>query len=208
MIGKTNKVALLALGICGAAGARAAIIFSNIELLADDPALISSSSVVKGDKFIDFNLPNAKVGDAYAPLRDGTIIIKYEAMTDNPNAPITLDQLNLFGLGSIAGTGKIMFQEIVEDMENPANGTLAKVDVLITDQSQLPFHSDLKFKNQSRHIRVKKLLELSAIDNPNFLGDKASLPLVEQTLVCVPEPGSIIALAAGALALVGRRRSK
>lgn len=187
------------------AGASQALTFFNINVAGTAPVIKDWGTDI-GTKFIDFNLPNGVVGDVVAPLRFGTAIITFEVTSTD--AAIRLDQLKLFGLGGVAGTGEIFFNEVVEDMDVNPGGLLASANVHITNNNQLPFTADLPFKWNSHHIRVKKTVILSAPDNPNFNGDLAALLKLEQTMICVPEPGTYAALALGLGLVASRRRAK
>jgi hypothetical protein len=178
-----------------------AITFTNVTF-AGTPQLISGASFTTGATDIDFSLPNAVVGD-FQPLRQGSVIITYEAMSDTP---MVMDQMVLTVLGGLFGSGQIQFSEVIEDMVNP--GIIGSSGVInINNNNQLPWSQNIEFTRATTHIKVKKEFFLIAEPDTPAL-DLARISLVEQNLVVVPEPGTMAAVGLGLTALIARRRRK
>jgi hypothetical protein len=184
-----------------AATSSAVITFSNVNFAGSAP-LISGASFATGATDIDFTLPNAIVGD-FQVLRQGTITITYEATS--PTA-IVMDQMVLSVLGGLLGSGQVQFSEVIEDLVTPGViGVLSPVTV--TSNSQLPWTGNIVFSRASNHIKVKK--EFFLIANPDTQAlDLARISFVEQNLVTVPEPASMIGLGLGLSAIIARRRNR
>ncbi len=192
-----GKLTVIAFGLAFA-GMANALTFESINVTGDGIQIDWSYS--KGEKWIDFNLPKAKVGDGL-PARSGTAIITFNVKSDSP---IVMTGVNWFLLGNFKGSGNVTYNELVEDLANTSNGQLAATSFVLNANSSMPASGSLKFKVASNYIRVKKTIELEALDTDAF--DRASLPLVEQSFLCVPEPTSVMAFALGASALIIRRR--
>ncbi len=171
-----------------------AIVFSNVTI---GGSLSSGASYFTGTNDIDFFFPNAIVGDPVDPLRQGNIIITYEAQSDSNLDFVDVNIVSL--LGALSGSGKIYFNEVIEDLVTP--GIIAAYDAWILP-GDLPFHDTILFTRPSSHIKVKKSLSLFAEDTIEF--DVAQVNLVEQNFV--PEPATLLAIGAGLAALAARRR--
>lgn len=170
--------------------------FSNVTI---NGSLSTGATVNLDSGMLDLILPDATVGDGFAS-RSGNLVLTY--VVECP-APLTMDSNLLSILGALSGSGKIFFNEVVEDIADPAHpAILATHQVLLDDFADLPYVATLNFSRPSTKIKVKKTLLIMAPDTPDF--DLASVLLVEQTL-SVPEPGSLVLLTAGAMML--RRRS-
>lgn len=171
-----------------------AIVFSNVTI---GGSLSSGASYFTGTNDIDFFFPEAIVGDPVDPIRQGNIIITYEAKTDTNLDFVDINIVSL--LGALDGSGRIYFNEVVEDMVTP--GIIASYDALILP-GELPFFDTIHFDRPSSHIKVKKTFSLFAEDTDAF--DVAQISLVEQNFV--PEPATLLAIGAGLAALAARRR--
>lgn len=172
-----------------------ALVFSNVTI---GGSLSSGASYFTGTNDIDFLFPNAIVGDPVDPIRQGNIIITYEAQADMNLDFVDINIVSL--LGALDGSGRIYFNEVVEDMVNP--GVIASYDALILP-GDLPFFDTIYFDRPSSHIKVKKTFSLFAIDDTDDF-DVAQISLVEQNFV--PEPATLLAIGAGLAALAARRR--
>lgn len=178
-----------------AAVATADVTFSNVVIRG---SLATGASYVTGPFDIDFIFPDAIVGDVVAPRRVGSIVITYEAQSDDL---LVQDQLTLLALGALRGSGTIFFNEVVEDLVNP--GVIASYNVVLDSNSQLPHEATLTFSRPSTHVKVKKTAILTAIDSiDSAIEDLASIALIEQRFV--PEPAALVLLMAG-LPLFRRR---
>lgn len=189
---------LAALGALTLSAAQAQIIFSNVSIVG---SLVSGASYATGPNYIDFYFPNASVGDSL-PDRVGSILITYDAAAP---APMVSDFLVLNVLGALSGSGTIFLNEVIEDLADPQNPTvIGSHNAVLDENSQLPYSHTILFDYGSDKIRVKKTFTLSAVDSQAF--DLASVGLVQQTISIVPEPGSLMALGLGAVALASRRK--
>lgn len=197
---KIARNMLVALG-CALVGAAQALTFDSISVSGN--GVEAGWSKVVGDKYIDFQFPNAVVGDPVAPVRFGSIIITFNVKA---NQPIKLSKVNYFILGALAGSGQIQYNEVIEDLANPTNGQIGAANVNLTSNSDLPATGTIVLRKQSDWVRVKKTVVMQAPDTAAL--DFAALALVEQTFECVPEPGTYAALALGLGLIAARRRNK
>lgn len=202
MKNKFGRLAFVA-AVVGAVSGAQAITFTNVHVTGDADvigALGVDHFVNIGIKDIDFLFNHAIVGD-FRPVRESAINITFEAEADQL---MILDKLVLSFTNILLGTGKLFFQEIVEDLDNP--GVIADFSVWLDSTQQGPFFHDIHFSRWSKRIKVKKTIFLIAQpDIPNQL-DLAGVGLVEQNIECVPEPASLAALGLGIAAVVARRR--
>lgn len=196
---------LIGLGVATAAFAGAAnaqIMFSNVQI-SGTPGLIGGFSYATGGLDIDFTTPNAVVGD-FVPLRDGTFTITYEAMATGNIANLIGNTLFLTIQGlDVQGSGRIRFQETIEDVVNP--GFIGGLDITITPQTQFPVQQTIWFTRNTNKIKVKKTVIMEAFDTNAF--DRARIGFIEQRLI-VPEPATMAALGLGLAAVAARRRKK
>lgn len=199
MLGLVKRSLFVVVAAAAASGAHA-ITFFNVNI---------SGSLAGGSSFnvfpdnIDFLWsPPATVGDPVHPVRFGNIIITYEATDATP-----MNQMVLSLLGGLSGSGTIIVNEVIEDM-NPGGGTLASGGATLTAGNWLPpsYTATFNFSQPSTHIKVKKTFTLIAEDTQAL--DLASISLVQQKINQVPEPGTMAALGLGAVALLSRRRRK
>jgi hypothetical protein len=189
--------------LMGAVGAQAQVLdgvrFFNIQV--GGTLAQGATFQISQNNTIDFHFPNGSVGDGQAQ-RSGTITITYDAQS---NRPLVMNRMHIGIMGQLSGSGRIDFQELIEDMER--GGYIGQHQAVLTHQSNLPYTNSIDFSRQSHHIRVKKTFSLSAIpDTPGF--DIARISLNEQTIEAVPEPASLAALALGAGLIARRRRRK
>ncbi|MGE0481384.1 MAG: hypothetical protein AB7Q17_13025 [Phycisphaerae bacterium] len=175
--------------------ANAALTFSNVMVHG---SLSSGASFTPGTDDIDFQFPNAFVGDGTDPERRlGNIIITFEA-TSNMGA-IDRDLVAILGALDVAGSGTIYFNEVVEDLVVP--GVIAAYNRVLDDNTDLPLTDTILFSRPTTRFKVKKTLVLTAVDTPAI--DLANVSLVEQRFV--PEPAALALLMLG-LPLMRRNR--
>jgi hypothetical protein len=197
---RKSRAALVAVATFGLAAASQAITFSNITMVFNPTGTGNGASTSTGLCDIDFVTPNFSVGDfGFGPARVATLTITYEAMD-----AAGMMAMNFSLLGNVGGSGMIQFSEVIEDMTNP--GIIGSIPVTaITSSAQLPAHAFVNFSRTSTHIKVKK--EILIVAEPDTLAlDFARVGLIEQKIVLVPEPGTMVAAGLGLAALVGRRR--
>lgn len=186
----------LFVALAGAAvPASAGVVFSNVTI---GGSLAAGASFNTGPSDIDFIFPDARVGDTVDPIRTGTIVITYIASgTDGT----TFDSMLAIVAGALAGSGKIFFSEVIEDLNGA--GILASYNTTLDDFSDLPHSNTMSFSQPSDYIKVKKTFILDAIDTQEF--DLADISLVEQRLIPGAGTGALLALAA--LPMARRRRA-
>ena len=182
----------LVMALTLACGVQAEVIFSNVVI---EGTLVDGATYDTGTWDIDFSFPDAVVGDPpEPPRRFGNIIITFEAQSE-----LGLEYDTLSILGALDGSGLIFFNEIIEDLVDP--GIIATHNVVLDENSDLPYTTDLLFDRASTHVKVKKTFFLSAEDTVDF--DVASVLLVEQKLV--PEPTTLLAIMLIGLPVLRRR---
>lgn len=196
MTGVLGAAALLA----SASLANAGIMFSNVNV---SPEWASHITVVEGDQDIDFFFDSSVSildGQPQAVIR---IAITYEAWGMNMN--ITQDTLVVSVLGGLLGSGTLIFNEVIEDL-NPGEGesiTLVDYGVTLTADDTLPHVADLMFSRPAQHIKVKKTITLVAPDLNEGI-DLAAISLVEQRLI--PTPGAVALMGLSGMIATRRRR--
>jgi hypothetical protein len=189
---------ILALALVQAT-ASAGILFSAVTISPTPAAgaLTEGATGLDVGDSINFNLPNAVVGDGY-PVVAGVFSLTYEAISD---VPLTENLLHLATLGNLtlSGTGRIIFNEVIESLDGiPA--VIATYGTTITAGDVLPRDITLPLVPPAKHVKVKKTITLLA---PNGDGlDRAAANVVTQRLV--PEPASLVLL--GLAGLLGWRR--
>lgn len=176
-----------------------AITFSNFQVsgsLVGGP--LPNAIITTGLDDVDFSFifPAATVGDPVAPTRAGNIVITFNVDSDTP---LTADILSV--LGTVQGSGFIVFNEVVEDRTIGSEGIIASTSVMINAGNPTPVTQTITFDRPSNSIKVKKTLFMSAADTQAF--DIAQVSLIEQKIV--PAPGAA-ALAGIAGVLAFRRR--
>lgn len=201
LIRKSKFIAVLGALAVGAAS-QAAITFSNVNMVFNPVATGVGSSFVTGATDIDFFTPNFFVGDgAFGPARVASLTITYEATSDQA---MILDQMILSILGGVSGSGQIIFSEVIEDMVNPGIiGVLPQT--VVNNPNQLPWSANIVFSRPSTHIKVKKDFLIAAEPDTQAL-DFARVGLIEQNLVVVPEPATLVVAGVGLAAMMRRRR--
>lgn len=196
LTGLLGAAALLA----SASLANAGIMFSNVNV---SPEWASNITVVTSDQDIDF------IFDSDVSIIDGQpqavirIAITYEAW--GMNMDITQDTLVVSVLGGLLGSGTMIFNEVIEDLQ-PGPGedvTLVDYGVTLTADDDLPHVADLMFSRPAQHIKVKKTITLVAPDLNEGI-DLAAISLVEQRLI--PTPGAMALMGLGGLVASRRRR--
>jgi MYXO-CTERM domain-containing protein len=183
-----------------APNADAAVVFSNVTI-GGSLAAGSSFLIGPGDR-IDFTFITSAVGDVQAS-RSGNIVITYLARSDDLSP---LSRMDVDLLGGIAGSGTMIFNEVIEDLNAP--GIVASYGVTLgpsTPPPALPHHAILGFSHSTNFVKVKKTIVLIAPDSadPTTL-DQANISLVSQTLS--PTPGSLALLTAAGIVALRRRR--
>lgn len=196
MTGMLGAAALLA----SASLANAGIMFSNVNV---SPEWADNITVVESDQDIDFFFDSSVSivdGQPQAVIR---IAITYEAW--GMNMDITQDTLVVSVLGGLLGSGTLIFNEVIEDLEaeNGEDVTLVEYGVTLTADDALPHVADLMFSRPSQHIKVKKTITLIAPDLNEGI-DLAAISLVEQRLI--PTPGAMALMGLGGMIASRRRR--
>lgn len=185
-----------AIALSATGAAHADLIFSDVSITG---SLSTGASYVAGVSDIDFTFPDAVVGDDTPPRRFGNIVITFEVQSE---LPMTADELILSVGGGLSGSGRIFFNEVVENLEAP--GILATHNATLDSNDVLPYVAMLNFSEPSTHFKVKKTLFLSAVDSIDpIIYDLANVSLVEQNFI--PEPTTLALLTLG-LATLARRR--
>ncbi len=186
--------------LAAASASNAGIMFSNINI---SPEFADNVTVVESDQDIDF------IFDSTVSIVDGQpqqairVTITYEAWGMGMN--ITQDTLVVSVLGGLLGSGTLIFNEVIEDL-NPGEGqgvTLVDYGVVLTAGDDLPHVADLMFTRPAQHIKVKKTITLVAPDLNEGI-DLAAISLVEQRLI--PTPGAMALL--GMAGMIGSRRRR
>lgn len=197
---------LVAISVLASVGvAASAVSFFNINVTGPMGA---GATWVTTPLDIDFTLPNAVVGDPVAPVRQGVLNITFEVSSN-----VAVDQDTLFILGALAGSGRIFYNEVVEDLVVPGQVLASTSGWIPQFQQGLPWVDTLNFSRASTNFKVKKSFLLLAPDTivpptapPVF--DLAAITLIEQRLRLVPEPATLTALGIGVAALLRRRAKK
>jgi hypothetical protein len=176
--------------------AQAAITFSNITI---GGSLSTGAFAVPGATDIDFvfPFPAGTVGDPVNPVRAGNIVITFDV---DSTIPQTADILSI--LGTTQGSGRIVFNEVVEDRTPGFEGIIASTSVVIDANNPPPVDFTLNFSRPSSSFKVKKTIFLFAPDTQAI--DIAQVGLVEQRIV--PTPGALGLMAAAGLLTARRRR--
>jgi len=133
--------------------------------------------------------------------------IIYEAQSSFP-----INQIGMVIQGSVFDWGRITWTEIVEDMNNGnvvigmAEGQFLGAAYKGGENGPINFSEVLTLDTASTHIKVKKAFILDIADQELPSTSLAALSLVEQNLI--PEPSTILALAAPLALLAARRRRR
>lgn len=191
--------------MAGFAALGQAVTFSNI-LIQSPPLSNGSSANVVGNS-ISFSTPNAIVGDPVAPLRFGTLNIQYDA---NSGAPMISNTVTVNLGTAIAGSGTIVFNELIYELDSLGNevsgGAIGQATHTFNATSGMTWSSTITLTRQVQYFRAKKSFTMVAVDTTAL--DLAALSITNQSIEVVPEPATMAALGLGALAMLRRRRSK
>lgn len=204
-----SKTLVIALALSVASASQAAFIFSNININSA-PLSTGSSSTVLGNS-ITFNTPNAIVGDtAGTPagsLRGGILQIQYDVEVTGTQAAIVTANVNL-GAAVLGPNSSVFFIEQVFKLDaagNEIGGNIGSVSHNFTSASSPSWSGAINLSMPWNKLRVKKTLVLAAPDTQGL--DLAAVAINNQSIIPVPEPTGIAAMALGA-AMILRRRSK
>ncbi|MBU0617807.1 MAG: hypothetical protein KKI02_08830 [Planctomycetes bacterium] len=193
----------LAAAMCAlAAGtASANIMFSDVTI-ESELGPISVFSMGSGP-YVDsiwFRFLEGAVGDEYDPLRSGNVTVGYTAQADTG---LLLNALDFSAVGAFSGSGLVLAEGVVEDLESP--GVIASSSIRITEDLQPPYLANVGFTRPAGRIRVTQSFAFDAQDTDGL--DLASLDIVTHRLlqVPVPEPAALVLLVIGLPALARRR---
>lgn len=208
---KFNRLALVALGVVAAPAAFAQYTFSLVT---------ASYSLQNGGTFnfntftntsagqIDFvpGAPPFKVGDSTG-FPSGTAAIIY-----NVTSAVAVTGIQLVLQGSVTDFGHINFSEFAEDSNGNALGSISGsvVGASYTGGTNGAFTRTLTltFDHPVFTFKVKKFFDMDISNQTLPSSSIASIGLIEQNMVPVPEPASMAALALGLGTIISRRRKK
>ncbi|MGI8923563.1 MAG: PEP-CTERM sorting domain-containing protein [Fimbriimonadales bacterium] len=195
-----------------AAAAQAQVVYSNvIATVAFTPKgfeEIEWTTQGSMNEIIDFLTGQVPVivGDS-TEHTTATVNIIYEA-----HSSFAIGQIGMVIQGSVFDWGRITWTELVEDMNNSnevigtAEGQFLGAAYKGGENGPINFHDILTLDTASTDIKVKKAFILDIADQGLPSTSLAALSLVEQNLI--PEPSSILALAAPLALLAVRRRRR
>lgn len=197
-----KKFAVMSLALAAVASSQA-VTFSSVTI--SSPPLSNGSSYSVLGNSISFNLPNAIVGDAM-PLRVGTVNIQFDVAS---GANMWADQIGINIGNAIAGSGQVIFNEAIFELDSLGNevggGPIGTYTHIFNSSTGNTLSHLLTFSRTVENLRVKKSFTLVAPDTQSL--DLAGVAIVNQNIQVVPEPATMIALGAGALALIRRKRN-
>lgn len=196
MIRRARTATALAVMLAAGSAAWADIVFKNVVIEGSLVGENTSFETGPNDIKFTFDFPDGTVGDPVDPRRSGDVSITFEALSDDG---IDADELTIGMEGSLFGSGRIVVNEIVEDVANP--GVIATYQTTLTADSEMPHVKLIGFERASTHIKVKKTFFLDAPDTQER--DLAQLGMVRQNFT--PEPASLALLALYGLAWLRRR---
>jgi hypothetical protein len=206
-----SKTLVIALALSVASASQAAFIFSNININSA-PLSTGSSSLVIGNS-ISFMTPNAIVGDtAGTPagsLRGGILQIQYDVEVTGSMAAIVTANVNL-GAAVLGANSSVFFIEQAFKLDangNEVGGNIGSVSHNFTATSNPSWSGAINLTMPANKLRLKKTLILAAPDTGANNLDLAAVAVNNQSIIPVPEPTGIAAMALGA-AMILRRRSK
>jgi len=149
--------------------------------------------------------PAFKVGDS-TPYSSGTGLIIYDVTSTIP-----IMGIDLVVQGQVNEWGQVNFTELAEDSSGVigiVNGSIKGSMHAGGTDGAFSRVVRLNFDRAVTNFRVKKMFDIDLAGQMTPSVSIAAVSLVEQNLVPVPEPATLLGLAAGASALVASRRRR
>ena len=196
------KRGLTVLAILGPAFlAHASINYSNIvATVTFEDNTTENLTVVQGSNSLDIFASGTPMSVGQGTNHTSAVVdVSYDA-----SSTTSINQIGLLFTGFTSGTGTINYDEKVFDsggvnLLSEASGTKSNNNAFVQNDT-------LSFSGTDA-IHVEKTFTLDLGNQPGiFVGNFASVGLIEQN--AVPEPASMTALAIGGLGLLARRRRR
>lgn len=205
----TNRILIATAITALAAASQAGVTFSNFNY--GSGAIVAgfgSGPIINGNSLL-WQPNNASVAEGVVQGQSSpllTIAIAYD-VTSTGNMTNVLGTVSSFSQGFVGGSGLVQFQEDVFGLDSNGNetGLIGSSGLVSTAATGLLPSTNVKLSGNFTSIRVKKSFSLSAPDTSSA-SDFATIAQVNQSIQAVPEPTSMVALGAGVLALLKRRK--